>query len=58
MARGSFHEDWGDLLKRFGSQDPEARIGIEVRQATPDRSPPRGCKFFVLNERLAERSLR
>jgi hypothetical protein len=56
VARGSFHEDWGDLLERFGHFGPEAAIELEVRKARSEGEPSRGCKFFLLNERLAKRS--
>ena len=55
---GSFHENWGDLLERFGQLGPEAAIELEVRKARRESEPPRGCKFFLLNESLAERSQR
>jgi hypothetical protein len=58
VARGSFQEDWADLLERFGQLGPEAAIELKVRKAGSEGKLPRRCKFFLLNERLAERRQR
>lgn len=57
MARGSFHEDWNDLLTRFAHRREHERLRAEQLQRAQEEATAEGdCRSFRLNQALFERA--
>ena len=57
QRRGSFHEDWNDLLERFAHRGTPAALEDQLREARPDNDRfRRECRSFQLNQALFETS--
>jgi hypothetical protein len=53
--RGSFHEDWSELLERFAHRRKRARQE-QLRRAQREAEQGEGCRIFRLNQALFEKS--
>ena len=57
MARGSFHEDWNELLTRFAHRREHERHRVEqLERAQQETADSGGCRNYRLNQALFERS--
>ena len=55
--RGSFQEDWNDLLERFAHRGTPAALEDQLREVKPKESKfQRRCRSFRLNQALFEAS--
>jgi hypothetical protein len=54
--RGSFHEDWNELLHRFGRKGTPAEFSDQLQEIRPERKPPRRPQPFDPHRELLERS--
>ena len=55
--RGSFQEDWNDLLERFAHRGTPAALEDQLREASPKAKQfRRRCRSFRLNQALFEAS--
>lgn len=56
MAKGSFQEDWDELLTRFAHRGTPAAIEEQLDRARREVAGPEGCRVHRLNQALFERS--
>ena len=54
--RGSFQEDWTDLLERFAHRGTPAALDDQMRDIRPKSKSARRCRSFQLNQALFEAS--
>jgi len=54
--KGSFQEDWDDLLVRFAHKGTPAALEDQILEARPKIEKSRECRSFMLNQALFEAS--
>jgi hypothetical protein len=54
--RGSFHEDWNELLHRFALRGTPAEFKDQLQEIDPKRKPRRRSPSFDPHRELLERS--
>jgi len=57
VAKGSFHEDWNDLLKRFAHRGTPAANEEQLDRARREAETPDPCRNYRLNQALFEQSV-